>query len=76
MKAKLVWNFTGDGALETADHHLAHLKQYCKGKKVEVIEFGVQQQNEFSAISFVILNKDSAMSLRTVLKPHQGFFVD
>jgi hypothetical protein len=76
MKAKLVWNFSGEGALKTAEHHLIHLKEYSEREKVEVIQYGTEAINDFSAISFLIVNKDLATSLRVSLKPHQGFLVD
>ena len=34
MKAKLVWNFSGEGALKTAEHHLIHLKEYAEREEV------------------------------------------
>jgi len=76
MKAKLVWNFSGEGALKTAEHHLIHLKEYSEREKVEVIQYGTESINDFSAISFIIVTKDLAASLRVSLKPHQGFLVD
>ena len=76
MQAKLVWSFSGEGALKTAEHHLSHLKEYCQREKVEVLEYGMQQQNDFSALSFMIVDKDLAASLRVSLKSHQGFLVD
>tara|TARA_B110000444_G_C18807590_1_gene580807 strand:+ start:1247 stop:1480 length:234 start_codon:yes stop_codon:yes gene_type:complete len=76
MKAKLVWNFSGEGSLKTAEHHLIHLKEFCKREKVEVLEYGTEEKNDFSALSFIIVNKDLADSLRVSLKPHQGFLLD
>ena len=76
MKAKLVWSFSGEGALKTAEHHLIHLKEYSKIEKVEVIEFGTEQQTQFIAIAFMIVTKDLVNDLRQILKPHQGFLVD
>ena len=76
MKAKLVWNFSGEGALKTAEHHLIHLKEYSEREKVEVIEFGIQQQTKFTAIAFMIVAKDLVNDLRKSLKPHQGFLVE
>ena len=76
MKAKLVWNFSGEGALKTAEHHLIHLKEYSNKEKVEVIEFGTQQQTKFTAIAFMIVAKDLVKDLRQSLKPHQGFLVE
>ena len=76
MKAKLVWNFSGEGALKTAEHHLIHLKEYSKSEKVEVIEFGIEEQTEFIAIAFIIVAKDLVNDLRQSLKPHKGFLVE
>jgi len=76
MKAKLVWSFSGEGALKTAEHHLIHLKEYSKLEKVEVLEFGVEKQTDYTAIAFMIVTKDLVNDLRKSLKPHQGFLVE
>ena len=76
MKAKLVWSFSGEGALKTAEHHLIHLKEYSKIEKVDVIEFGTEEQTEFIAIAFMIVAKDLVNDLRQSLKPHKGFLVE
>ena len=76
MKAKLVWNFSGEGALKTAEHHLVHLKEYAETEKVEVVEFGTQKQTEFTAMAFMIVEKNLVNDLRKTLKPHQGFLVE
>ena len=76
MKAKLVWSFSGEVALKTAEHHLIHLKEYSKIENVEVIEFGTEQQTEFIAIAFILVAKDLVNDLRQSLKPHQGFLVE
>jgi len=76
MKAKLVWSFSGEGALKTAEHHLIHLKDYSKTETVEVIEFGTEQQTKFTAIAFMIVSKDLVNDLRKSLKPHKGFLVE
>jgi hypothetical protein len=76
MKAKLVWNFSGEGALKTAQHHLVHLKEYSEREKVEVVEFGTEQQTESTASAFMIVAKTLVNDLRKSLKPHQGFLVE
>ena len=76
MKAKLVWIFSGEGALKTAEHHLMHLKEYSHREKVDVIEFGTEEQTEFIAIAFMIVAKDLVNDLRQSLKPHKGFLVE
>ena len=76
MNVKLVWNFSGEGALKTAQHHLIHLKEYAEREKVKVIEFGTQKQSEFTSTAFMIVAKDLVAPLRESLNPHQGFLVD
>ena len=76
MNVKLVWNFSGEGALKTAQHHLIHLKEYAEREKVKVIEFVTQKQSEFTAIAFMIVVKDLVPPLRESLKPHQGFLIE
>ena len=76
MKAKLVWSFSGEEALKTAEHHLIHLKEYSDKEKVEVLEFGIEQQTEFTAIAFIIVARDLVDELRQSLKPHKGFLVE
>ena len=76
MKAKLVWIFSGEGALKTAEHHLIHLKEYSHREKVDVIKFGTEEQTEFIAIAFMIVAKDLVNDLRQSLKPHKGFLVE
>jgi len=76
MNVKLVWNFSGEGSLKTAEHHLIHLKQYCEKEEVEVVKFGTELVNKFSAISYIIVNQSLVMELRENLKPNQGFLVN
>ena len=76
MKAKLVWIFSGEAALKTAEHHLMHLKEYSHREKVDVIKFGTEEQTEFIAIAFMIVAKDLVNDLRQSLKPHKGFLVE
>ena len=76
MKAKLVWNFSGEGALKTAEHHIMHLKDYTRIEKVEVFDFGTEKITEFTAIAFMIVEKELVNKLRQSLKPHQGFLVE
>lgn len=76
MKVKMVWKFSGEGALKTAEHHMIHLKEYSEIEKVEVIEFGVEQQTEFSSFAYIVVKQELVVELRKKLKPHQGFFVE
>ena len=76
MNVKLVWNFSGEGSLKTAEHHLIHLKEYCEKEEVEVVNFGTELVNKFSAISYIIVSQSLVTELRENLKPNQGFLVN
>ena len=73
MKVKLVWNFSGEGSLRTAEHHLIHLKEYCKTERIDVFEFGTEEKDQFSSDSYMIVTDELVNKLRGSLKPHQGF---
>ena len=75
-KIKLVWQFSGMDALKIADHHLVHLNEYLQRECMVVIDRGTELINEFSAISFIIVNNPSVEKLRIDLKPHKGFLVE
>ena len=75
-KIKMVWQFSGMDALKTADHHLIHLNEYIQREGIDVIDRGTVLVNDFSAISFVIVDNSFVQKLRIDLKPHKGFLVE
>ena len=74
-KIKLVWNFSGLDALKIADHHLVHLNEYILREEIDVIDKGTELINDFSSISFIIIENSLVEKLRVDLKPHKGFIV-
>ena len=75
-KVKLIWNFNGIDALKIADHHLVHLNEYISREEIDVIDSGTELINEFSSISFIIIDNSLVEKLRAALKPHKGFIVE
>ena len=75
-KIKLIWQFSGKNALKIADHHLVHLNEYILQHDIDVIDKGTELINEFSSISFIIIDDDLVEKLRVVLKPHRGLIVE
>ena len=75
-KIKLIWQFSGADALKIADHHLVHLNEYIFREEIDVIDKGTELINEFSSISFVIIENSLVEKLRMALKPHKGFIVE
>ena len=75
-KIKLIWQFNGMDALKIADRHLVHLNEYILREEIDVIDRGAELINDFSSISFIIIDNSFVEKLRVALKPHKGFIVE
>ena len=75
-KIKLVWQFNGMDALKIADHHLVHLNEYILKEGIDVLDKGTELINDFSSISYIIIDNSLVEKLRVALKPHKGFIVE
>jgi len=76
QKAKLVWNFNGPDALKIAEHHLIHLKEFSELEKVIFLETGIDKVTDLAYEAFIIVEMDLVNTLRTKLKPTQGYLVE
>ena len=75
-KIKLIWQFSGMDALKIADHHLVHLNEYIFREGIDVIDRGTELINDFSSISFIIIDNSLVEKLRVTLKPNKAFVVE
>jgi hypothetical protein len=71
-KLKLIWDFKGPDAEQTAAHHLIHLKEYATSEGVEHIALGNEKINESHHIAFLALEESLMPPVRDALKPHRG----
>jgi hypothetical protein len=71
-KIKLIWDFRGEVAAKTAEHHEIHLKEYIQIEKFEINITGFEIINELHAIAFMIVSEGNMISVRDALKPHRG----
>jgi len=69
---KLIWDFRGPAALQTAKHHEIHLKEYITVEKITVSATGIQEVSEMHAIAFIAVSENNMIALRDALKPHRG----
>ncbi len=76
QKAKLVWNFNGPDALKIAEHHLIHLNEFSELEKIAFIETGTEKITDLAYDAFIIVELKWANTLRTKLKPTQGYLVE
>jgi hypothetical protein len=75
-KIKLLWDFRGEDAKETAKHHTIHLKEFATLEKLAFHEIGVLEVNPMLAAAFIIVDESTMKIYRDALKPHRGEIVD
>lgn len=71
-KLKLIWDFRGPAALQTAKHHEIHLKEYINIQKLNVTITGFESINDMHAIAFLVIDENNMKPVRDALKPHRG----
>ena len=69
---KLIWDFRGQAAAKTAEHHEIHLKEYISIEKLPLNITGFEIKNEMHAIAFIVVEEKDMIRFRDVLKPHRG----
>lgn len=71
-KIKLIWDFRGPSAKQTAEHHQIHLNDFLVAQNRKTINSGIEELNEFHYIAFIIVDKAEMIFFRDRLKPHRG----
>ncbi len=71
-KIKLIWDFRGPEALETAKHHTIHLKEFAAMEDLTYHEAGTKEVNPMLAYAYIIVNEKDMTVYRDALKPHRG----
>lgn len=69
---KLIWDFRGSVATQTAEHHEKHLKEYIRSEKLPLEITGFQILNDMHAIAFMVVEEKDMIPVRDALKPHRG----
>jgi len=71
-KIKLIWDFRGEAAAKTAEHHEIHLKEFLEAEKYALQITGFEIRNEMHAIAFLVVEEQDMITFRDALKPHRG----
>lgn len=71
-KIKLIWDFRGSGAEETAKHHDIHLKEFLEKEDYAIKITGFEIFNDMHSIAYLVVNEEDMIKFRDVLKPHRG----
>lgn len=71
-KIKLIWDFKGQAAEKTSEHHVVHLNEFIESEKLELQITGSKIISEFHSIAFMVVSKKEMIAVRDALKPHRG----
>lgn len=71
-KIKLLWDFRGPDAKETAKHHTIHLKEFAILENLHFYEIDVQEKNPMLVSAFITVDETDMKTFRDALKPHRG----
>lgn len=69
---KLIWDFKGEVAQKTAEHHVIHLKEYVALENLSIDLIGQETISELHTIAYMIVSEEEMRKLRDILKPHRG----
>lgn len=71
-KIKLIWDFRGTSARETALHHEVHLKEYILAEQIEFNLTGSKELSDLHSIAYMVVNENRMIQVRDALRPHRG----
>ena len=71
-KIKLIWDFRGEVASKTAEHHEIHLKEFIAAEKNAMNITGFERLSELHATAYMVINETDMIKIRDILKPHRA----
>jgi len=74
-KIRLIWDFFGDDALETAKHHAIHLEEFSKKHQIPYYGCGSNQMESHSE-AYLIVDQENLITVRDALMPKRGEYAD
>jgi hypothetical protein len=72
---KVIWDFKGEDAKQTADHHIIHLKEFSIKEKLILSDVGVERVNDMHFIAFLNVMESEVFTVRDALIPHRAEIV-
>lgn len=73
---KLIWDFRGPGAAQTARHHEHHLKEYIIAEKLDIKITGHADLSDLHSTAYMVVQKPIMKQIRDALIPHRGEVYD
>jgi hypothetical protein len=69
---KLLWDFRGEDAKATAEHHTIHLREFSEKENLAFVAIGIEEKNPMLASAFITVPEDTMKVFRDALQPHRG----
>ena len=71
-KIKLIWDFRGPEAKQTAEHHAIHLKEFAVKEDLIYHDVDTKELNKMLAYAFITVDEKDMVVYRDALQPHRG----
>lgn len=71
-KIKLLWDFHGEAAEKTAQHHQKHLAEFSERENVPCDLSGVEQFSAAGFSAFMVVPESYMITVRDALKPKRA----
>ncbi len=71
-KIKLLWDFRGPDASETAKHHARHLADFIKKESLALNITGYADITTLHSVAYMVVEETKMMQIRDALLPHRG----
>ncbi|MDG2150702.1 MAG: hypothetical protein P8K12_00565, partial [Polaribacter sp.] len=66
-KIKLLWDFRGEDAKETAKHHTIHLKEFASIEKLTFYAIDIHEKNPMLVAAFITIDEKDMKIYRDAL---------
>ncbi|PIQ16407.1 MAG: hypothetical protein COW67_03160 [Flavobacteriales bacterium CG18_big_fil_WC_8_21_14_2_50_32_9] len=66
---RLIWDFRGNEAEQTAKHHQIHLEEFASKEQLILKEAGVEKNQDFHWIAFLLVDEREVFKVRDALQP-------
>ncbi len=74
-KIRLIWEFRGPDALETAKHHVIHLKEFATIEKLHFYKSDIAKKSDYFCTAYIIVDEINMLTYKNALKPDRGTVV-
>lgn len=75
-RIKLIWDFFGEDAEQTAKHHAIHLQEFTKMKAMNNCEAGTESKSAEEHLAYLIVEEENMIAVRDALRPKRGQWVE